>query len=345
MPADPLSSLPRTKAVFVEPMDCLPVPKLPEGSQWLWEIKLDGYRAVAVKSDGAVTLYSRNKKILNKRFPYIVEPLRGLPDGTVIDGEIVALDDDGRPVFNLLQNFTSEAGRIRYFVFDLLCYNNRDITSLPLRKRRDMLRSLIKLDGGRVKISEFAEASAEQMLSAVREQRLEGIVGKQKDSVYEPGKRSGAWIKHRVNLGQEFVIGGFTPGPHGLDAIIVGYYGDNKLIYVARTRNGFVPASRRRAFEKLRPLVTPKCPFVNLPETRKARWGEALTAEKMKKCVWVRPEIVAQIEFLEWTDADHLRHSKFAGLRDDKDARSVVKEQLARGFDGAMNKKQGRISR
>jgi len=117
----------------------------------------------------------------------------------------------------------------------------------------------------------------------------------------------------RVNLEQEFVIGGFTPGPHGLDAIIVGFYRDDELIYVARTRNGFVPASRRRVFEKLRPLVTPECPFVNLPETRKARWGEALTAEKMKKCVWVRPEVVAVLEFLEWTEGDRLRHSKFVG--------------------------------
>src|SRR4029077_12962636 len=100
-----------------------------------------------------------------------------------------------------------------------------------------------------------------------------------------------------------------------------------ELIYVARTRNGFVPASRRRVFDKLRPLITKLCPFVNLPETRKARWGEALTAEKMKKCVWVRPEIVAQVEFLEWTDADHLRHSKFAGLREDQDARAVGKER------------------
>jgi ATP-dependent DNA ligase len=282
-----------------------------------------------VKSGRAVTLYSRNKKILNKRFPYIVEPLRGLPDGTVVDGEIVALDDDGRPVFNLLQNCTSESGRVRYFIFDLLCYDNHDLTGLPLLKRREMLRSHIKFDRERVKISEFVEASAEQMLSAVREQRLEGIIGKLKDSAYEPGKRSGAWIKHRVNLGQEFVIGGFTPGPHGLDAIIVGYYRDDELIYVARTRNGFVPASRRRVFEKLTPLLVAKCSFVNLPETRTARWGEAMTTEKMKKCVWVRPEVVAQIEFLEWTDADHLRHSKFAGLRDDKDARSVVKEQLA----------------
>jgi DNA ligase D-like protein (predicted ligase) len=322
MPSDPLRSLPKTKAGFVEPMDCLSVSKLPEGPQWVWEIKLDGYRAVAVKSGSVVTLYSRNKKTLNKQFPYIIEPLRELPDGTVVDGEIVALDDDGRPVFNLLQNFTSESDRIRYFLFDLLCYKNHELVGLPLVKRREMLRSLIRFDARRVVISDYVEASAEEMLSAVRAPRLEGVVGKRRDSIYEPGKRSGAWIKHRVNLGQEFVIGGYIPGPHGLDATIVGYYRGKDLIYVARTRNGFVPASRRRVFEKLRPLVTPECPFVNLPETRKARWGEALTAEKMKKCVWVRPEFVAQVDFLEWTDADHLRHSKFAGLRDDKDARS-----------------------
>jgi ATP-dependent DNA ligase len=156
--------------------------------------------------------------------------------------------------------------------------------------------------------------------------RADGLPPSQRDSRYEPGKRSGAWVKHRLNLGQEFVIGGYTPGPHGLDAIIVGYYRGKDLIYVARTRNGFVPASRRRVFEKVKPLVSPTCPFVNLPETHKARWGQALTADKMKKCVWVKPEIVARLEFLEWTDADHLRHSKFVGLRDDKDARNVVKE-------------------
>jgi DNA ligase D-like protein (predicted ligase) len=320
-----LASLPIRAAAFIEPMECLAVSQLPKGSKWVWEIKLDGYRAVAVKS-GAVTLYSRNGKSLNRRFPYIVEPLRDLPEGTVLDGEIVALDDDGRPVFNLLQNFTSEAGRIRYFVFDLLCYKYRDLIGLRLRERRKLLRSLLKLDGGRIRLLEYVEASADEILAAVRKQRLEGVIDKRKDSVYEPGQRSGAWIKQRVNLGQEFVIGGFTPGPHGVEAINVGYYHGKDLIYVARTRNGFVLASRRRVLEKLRPLVVPTCPFVNLPETHKARWGESLTAEKMKQCVWVRPEIVAQIEFLEWTDADHLRHSRFAGLRDDKVAQKVVKE-------------------
>jgi ATP-dependent DNA ligase len=170
------------------------------------------------------------------------------------------------------------------------------------------------------------ETSADQMLLAVRDHGLEGIIGKRKDSLYAPGKRSGAWIKHRVNLGQELVIGGYTPGPHGLDAIILGYYRGDQLVYVARTRNGFVPASRRRMFEKLRHLVTLEGPFANLPETGRARWGEPLDEKKMRKCAWVRPELVAQIEFLEWAESDHLRHSKFVGLRDDKDPRSVVKE-------------------
>jgi DNA ligase D-like protein (predicted ligase) len=317
---------PKKQTNFIEPMECLPVAKLPEGPQWFYEIKLDGYRAVAVKTSGKVTLFSRNRKSFNKRFPQIVDGLEDLPDETVIDGEVVALDVTGRPDFNLLQNFRDAASRIVYYAFDMLVYQGRDLTRLPLKDRRELMLSSLKLRSNRVFASEFFAVSAQIMLQSAREQGLEGIIGKRKDSVYESGMRSGAWIKRRINAAQEFVIGGYTPGPYGVDAIIVGYYRGKDLVYVARTRNGFVPASRRRVFEKLRPLTVTQCPFLNLPETRKARWGEALTAEKMKKCVWVRPEIVAQIEFLEWTDADHLRHAKFRGLREDKDARQVVKE-------------------
>ena len=189
-----------------------------------------------------------------------------------------------------------------------------------------LLKSHVMVRDKRIRISDYIEAKADQVLTAVREQGLEGIVGKRKDGVYEPGKRSGAWIKHRVNRGQEFVIGGYFPGPHGIDSLIVGYYDGDRLMYVARTRSGFVPASRRQLFSKLKHLVTPACPFVNLPETHRSRFGEELSAEKMKKAVWLRPEAVAQIEFLEWTDADRLRHSKFVGLREDKDPRGVIKE-------------------
>jgi ATP-dependent DNA ligase len=144
--------------------------------------------------------------------------------------------------------------------------------------------------------------------------------------LYEAGKRTGSWIKYSVNRGQELVIGGYIPGPHGFDSLIVGYYRGNDLMYVARVRNGFVPASRRLVFERISGLISPTMPFVNLPDENPSRWGENLTAEKMKECVWLRPEAVAQIEFLEWTTADRLRHSKFVGLREDKNPKSVVKE-------------------
>jgi DNA ligase D-like protein (predicted ligase) len=322
-----LATLPKRKAEFIAPMECASVPKLLGGPGWVYEIKLDGYRAVAVKSDRSVNLFSRRHKSFNDQYPYLVEALNDLPGGTLVDGEIVALDKSGRPNFNLLQSFRKEASHIHYFIFDVLICDNRDLTRLPLSERRHLMKSLLKLRSARIRISDQFDVSANDMLAAVRQQKLEGVIGKRKDTFYEPGKRTGAWIKYRVNRGQELVIGGYIPGPHGFDSLIVGYYRGENLVYVARVRNGFVPASRRQVFEKIRPLVSPTMPFVNLPDTHKSRWGDELTAEKMKECVWLRPEAAAQIEFLEWTEADRLRHSKFAGLREDKDARSVVKEQ------------------
>jgi DNA ligase D-like protein (predicted ligase) len=324
-----LLTFPMRAAEFVEPMECLAVAKLPEGAKWVWEIKLDGYRAIAVKSTSGLTLLSRRKKSLNRKFPYIVEALGELPEGTVVDGELVGLDDGGRSDFNLLQNFREQAARIHYYIFDLLCCKDRDLTQLPLIERRTLLKSLVKIRDKRIRISDYVEAGAVDLLGAAREQQLEGIVGKRCDSLYEAGKRTGAWIKYRVNLGQEFVVGGYFPGPHGFDSLIVGHYEGDKLMYVARARNGFVPASRRQVFSKIKHLVTSACPFVNLPETRRSRWGEELSAEKMKKAIWVRPEAVAQIEFLEWTEGGGLRHSKFVRLRDDKDPGSVVREHPA----------------
>jgi bifunctional non-homologous end joining protein LigD len=320
-----LASLPKRKAEFIEVMECALVSKLPEGSDWTYEVKLDGYRAIGVKTSRDAILYSRNGKNFNKRFPQIAAALRDLPVDSVIDGEVVALDDSGRPDFHRLQHFTAEASRIHYFVFDLLILKQRDLTKLPLSERRELMKS-IKLRSPRIRISEQFNISAADMLAAVRQQQLEGVVAKRKTSIYEAGKRTGSWVKMRINRAQEFVIGGFIPGPHGVDSIIVGYYRGKDLVYVARVRNGFVPATRRMVYEKLKPLITDKCPFVNLPETGRARWGEILDAEKMKQCVWVRPNLVAVVEFLEWTEADRLRHSKFVALREEKNPREVIKE-------------------
>jgi ATP-dependent DNA ligase len=200
---------------------------LPSGPDWFWEIKLDGYRAIAVKSDRELRLYSRNGKPFDEKFSQIAAALDDLADGTTVDGEVVALDGNGRPDFSLLQNFSGAAGRIRFFIFDLLRFKGRDLTALPLRERRKLLGS-ITFHSGWLSIADYFETDSSVLVKAAREQGLEGVVGKRKDSFYESGKRTGAWIKHRLNLGQEFVIGGFIPGPHGLDSIIVGYYrGEN----------------------------------------------------------------------------------------------------------------------
>jgi DNA ligase D-like protein (predicted ligase) len=323
MPNKP--ALPEQAAGFIETMDCLPVSKLPDGPEWTYEIKLDGYRLEVVRKGRTTTLYSRRENVLNQKFPYIATALQRLPRETVIDGEVVALGADGRPDFHLLQNFRSAESRIVYFAFDILISEGRGLMRLPLSERRAILASVVE-PGEHVALSQVSDHSAAQMLQFVKSHGLEGAIAKRADSVYQPGQRTGLWSKYRVDLRQEFVVGGYVPSNLGVDSLVVGFYRDNGLIYAARVRAGMVPATRREVFERLKHLRTPKCPFVNLPEPAAGRWGQGLTAEKMETCVWVRPELVADIQFLEWTEADHLRHPKFVGLKDDKDPAKIVKE-------------------
>jgi DNA ligase D-like protein (predicted ligase) len=318
-------SLPRQAAGFIETMDCLPVSKLPEGPEWTYEIKLDGYRLEVVRKSRMTTLYSRRENVLNQRFPYIATALEVLPNETVIDGELVALGADGRPDFHLLQNFRSAESRIVYYAFDILIFEGRRLTGLPLSERRDILSRVVE-PGKHVALSQVADQTAAEMLRFVKSHGLEGAVAKRSDSVYQPGQRTGLWSKYRIDLSQEFVVGGYIPSNLGVDSLVVGVYRGKDLVYAARVRAGLVPATRRDVFERLKHLKTPHCPFVNLPEAAAGRWGQGLTAEKMKECVWVRPEIVAEIQFLEWTGADHLRHTKFVRLREDKDPSTVIKE-------------------
>jgi DNA ligase D-like protein (predicted ligase) len=313
-------------ARFIEPMECLPGEHIPEGDHWTYEIKLDGYRIEAVKTGGKVTLYSRRGTDLSNRFEYVASALASLPDETVIDGELVALDEQGKPNFNLLQNSRSGESHIMFYAFDVPVRRGEDLMKQPLSKRREILASTVK-SHDHVGISQVSNQTAKEMLAFVKGHGLEGIIAKRTDSMYEPGRRSGLWVKHRINLSQEFVIGGYIPSHLGVASIVVGVYRDKQLRYAARVRAGFVPLTRRQVFERIKPLETAKCPFVNLPEKDAGRWGQGLTAEKMKECVWVKPRIMAEIEFLEWTGADHLRHTKFVGLRGDKDPRTVMREK------------------
>ena len=301
--------------------------ELPGGAGWLHELKFDGFRAIAFKSGGKVNLRSRNDNDFNTKYPAIVKSLSGLPDESVIDGEIVALDENGRPSFNALQNYRSSQTPLLYYVFDLMMLAGKDVMCEPLSQRRLLLeRQVLPKLREPVRYSPPLEASLPDLIESVKAQGLEGLVAKRKDSRYEPGQRSGAWRKTRVNQGQEFVIGGYTPSPKNFDALVFGYYEGGKLIYAARTRNGFTPASREQLFKKFRDLETTDCPFTNLPEKHAGRWGQGLTVAKMADCRWLKPKLVGQFEFVEWTPDRHLRHSRFVALRNDKDPRDVVRE-------------------
>jgi bifunctional non-homologous end joining protein LigD len=321
-----LANLPDAELKFIEPMRAKLTSKLPEGDNWQYEIKLDGYRALALKKD-SVMLLSRNNNTLNGRFQEISRAFEKLENGTMIDGEIVALDDQGRPAFNLLQNYQTSTQPIVFYAFDLLAYRGKSLLDLPLKERRDLLvNSALARVSEPIRFSETLQAKASDLVAAAKEQELEGIVAKRMNSPYEPGERSGAWVKFRLNKGQELVIGGYMPGKHGFSSLLVGYYENKKLIFIAKVKNGFVPAVKEEVFARFKGLETDVCPFANLPEPKNARRGEALTAEVMKKCRWLKPKLVAEIEFTDWTAANHLRHSKFVALRDDKDAREVTRE-------------------
>jgi DNA ligase D-like protein (predicted ligase) len=318
----------RAPALFVEPMQCLAVAKLPEGPDWEYEIKFDGYRALGIKSAGRVRLMSRNGNDFSARFPAVAKALSKLPDDSIVDGEIVALDEIGRPSFNVLQNYNHADTPLQFYAFDLLHLAGKNLRDRPLEDRRALLRAkVIPRMQGHVLFSDTLDAPAADIVAAVKKQGLEGVLAKRRDSRYEPGRRSGAWVKMRINKGQELVIGGYVPAPKNFDSIIVGYYERDDLIYVARVRAGFVPALRAQVFERFHRLEIKTCPFSNLPQRDKGRWGQGLTADKMAECRWLKPQLVAQIEYADWTDVNHLRHSKFVALRDDKRALDVKREQ------------------
>jgi DNA ligase D-like protein (predicted ligase) len=328
MPKSKSKSATRAATVqFVEPMYAQLIQQVPEGNEWLYEVKFDGYRCLASKSAAGVTLWSRRGNDFTAQFPNIAKACEELPARTVLDGEIVAVDANGRISFNLLQHHRSQAQALLFYAFDILIHRGINLLSEPLTTRREVLTSIVKplsRNASPVALSESIDASPTELIGVVKEFGFEGVIAKRKNSCYESGKRSGAWLKYKVNKSREFVIGGYTPG-NPLDAVIVGYYDGNKLIYAAKVRNGFVPRVRQEVWQKLKSLEIASCPFANLPEKKRTRW--ALTREEMKNCIWLKPELVAQVEYTEFTLDGHLRHSKFCGLREDKDPREVVRDE------------------
>ena len=303
-------------------MMAVPATELPHGAEWSYEVKWDGYRAQAVKNGRSVLLASRNLKDITRQFTTVADAARALDaKSAVVDGEIVVLDANGRPSFQALHHWSTDGLSIVYYAFDLLYLDGRDLLKVPLDERRERLRTVI--GESHVLLSDTLPGTPAQIAAAVRRLQLEGVVAKRRRSFYEPGRRSDAWKKVRFATHQEFVIGGYKPNAANFDSLIVGYYEGSALMAAAKVRSGFTPLLRASLFERLRPLVAKRCPFANLPTSRTSHWGQGITAEEMDALVWVKPKLVAQISFTEWTRDGSLRHAAFLGLREDKAARDV----------------------
>ena len=315
---------------FIEPMKARLSTDLPSGKEWLFEVKLDGIRAIALKDGKRVELWSRRPRDLTASYPQIVDALRKLPAETFVsDGEIVALDEKGRSSFQLLQNMkrSGNAPPVFFYLFDLLNFNGRDLRDLPLVERKELLERLLKSSKPPLRFSESLNASADKVWKEVQRLGLEGVIAKRRDSKYEAGRRSGAWQKIKTHNEQEFVIGGYTP-PEGsrknFGSVLVGYYSDSKLMFASGVGAGFTVASLESLYEQFQKLRVAECPFSNLPTPRGGSKG--VTPAKMRECVWLKPELVCQVKFLEWTRDGNLRQPVFLGLREDKDPRQVVRE-------------------
>ncbi|HEY8965489.1 MAG TPA: non-homologous end-joining DNA ligase [Candidatus Methylacidiphilales bacterium] len=312
---------------FVEPMKAstTDAPALSD-PRWLYEVKFDGFRGLAIKNGKKVALLSRTRHSLAERFPDVVRAVAALPvRSCILDGEVCALDPQGRSSFQLLQNSGEVPAPIVYYVFDLLFENAKDLRPLPLMERKRRLDALLLHARDPIRPSVFFTDDAAGVLARMRAVGAEGAIAKEKDSPYRSGARSPDWVKIRFSLRQEFVIGGFTEpqgSRSGFGALLLGYYEGDALRYASKVGTGFDGKSLARLHGLLVKQERKTNPFADGAGPTRHRWSRGPLA----KVHWVKPELVAQIGFTEWTGDGSIRHPVFLGLREDKPARRVVRE-------------------
>ena len=328
-----LKKFPRATPGYVEPMKALLVKAPPTQEGWTFEIKWDGYRALGIKNGRNVQLFSRRARESTGDFPEIAEALEDIPaKNFVVDGEIVALDEAGRPSFQLLQNYKQRSRRggspnLYYYVFDIINLEGHDLRDAALVQRKAILQRLLEGGPGTIRFSAGFEDDPHKLLAEAKKQGIEGLIAKKRDSVYEAGRRSGAWQKIKLVNEQEFVIGGFTE-PKGsrccFGAILVGYYEKGALVFASKVGTGFNNESLQKLHKKFLSLKIDRCPFTNVPTGRRGQSG--LSPAEMRRCTWIKPELVCQVRFSEWTADGGLRQPVFLGLREDKKPTEVVRE-------------------
>ena len=317
---------------FFQPMMAKLVKKPPSEGEWTYEIKFDGFRALAFLSQDGVQLISRNEKDLSGKFPEVMESLEKLStQNTILDGEIVALDKKGRSSFQLLQAYElgQEKPPLIYYIFDMPQHEGHDLRASSIEIRRERLRQLLRKPKGTLCLSEVLESDGAALLKQAHQLGLEGLIGKRDGSSYETGRRSGAWIKLKTHQEQEFVIGGYTNPSGGrkhFGAVLTGVYKNGKFIFTGKVGTGFNDTLLRTLMDQFRKLEIQECPFQNLPEMTAGRYGAGLTRAEMKRCHWLKPNLVCQVRFSEWTRDGKLRQPVFLGLREDKSASEVKRE-------------------
>ena len=297
-----------------------------DDKSWLFEIKWDGYRAIAEIEKGNVNLYSRNNISFNDKFTPIVKFLTQIDHDAVLDGEVVSVDENGISKFTLLQNYQRTGkGNLLYYVFDIIYLDGYDLKELPLIKRKEILKKILP-NIPNVRFSDHIEKEGNAFYKLAEEKKLEGILAKNKKSTYQLNKRSKDWLKLKIWKSQDALICGFTK-PKGsrknLGALVLGAYEDNELIYIGHSGGGFTENALEDIRERLEPLIRKTSPFKKVPKTN-------------TPATWVEPELVCEVSFSEWTEEGLMRQPIYLGLREDKNPKEVVKEVS----DSVQNKSQ-----
>jgi bifunctional non-homologous end joining protein LigD len=297
---------------------------LPVGNEWSYEVKWDGYRTLAVKDGARVRLLSRNLNDATANYPSVADALAEVhADSVLLDGEVVAIDESGRPSFQALHHRAAHA--VVFYAFDVLHLNGKDLTKLPLDERRKALASVVA--GTQLLRSEPLPGTPSQIEAAVRGLNLEGVIAKRRDSLYEPGKRSSRWLKVKFSKRQEFVVGGVKPSGASFESLLVGTYEGKRLLFAGKVRAGLRPHNRSEIVQRLAGSETARCPFTDLPSARTGHWGEGIGEEEMKTLRWVEPRLVVEVSFVEWPQDGLLRHPEFVAVREDKPASEVRRDR------------------
>lgn len=324
-----LKTAPKAKMpTGIKPMLATLVDEPFDDDEWQYEVKWDGYRALAHINNGEVEILSRNKKSFDDKFYPIYDILKDSNINAVLDGEILVLDEKGRSNFGDLQNWRSEAdGDLVFYVFDLLWYDGKILMDLPLYQRQAILKDILPTDDDRLRISQVFNASGIEFFHAAEKMNLEGIIAKKKNSTYSPDLRSKQWLKVKVHRRQEVVIAGYTKNEDTskqFSSLLLGVYEEGRLQYVGKVGTGFSDKVQKEMMDQFKPLITDESPFKVIPDVNK---GSRFRPNPPKaKATWLKPELVCEVAFSEVTTDGVFRHPSFQGMRIDKKATEVIRE-------------------